>query len=187
MIILPNFFERYTASLRILTSLLILKNGLNIKYLKNLSKIYTAEAFFESDSKKPLELEKFCFNILCAVWIIKLRRQEKFEFKIDLKGIFLINPKLLTVLLLNLSKESKKIIITEKGNHIVIDFKGSHKKSLSALKRLQGFYFYSSKFSSGKLIIPCHKTTQKSKEFSGVIENICDQYSPVNLFFENLV
>lgn len=187
MIILPNFFERYTASLRILTSLLILKNGLNIKYLKNLSKIYTAEALYDTNFIKPLNIEQFCLNTFCAVSIIKLKNEKQFKFEIISKGNFFINPKIFTVLILNLALYCEELKIYTTNSLIEINFKGNYKKSLSALKRLQGFYFYSVKEDKGKIIIPTEITAEKSVKIIGTRENIYDQYSPVNLFFGNLV
>lgn len=187
MTVLPNIFERYTSSLRILTSLLILKNGLKTKYLKNLSKIYTAEAYFNKNEKQPLDIENFCLSLLCAVSVIKYKQSKKFKFKINATGNFYINQQLFTVLILNLCRECEKLNVTANENIIEINFKGGYKKSLISLSKLKGFYFYCAKTQSGKIIIPTKKTAEKSVIFLSVWENIYDRFSAVNLFFENLL
>lgn len=182
MTVLPNSFERYTAALRNLTSILILRNGLNQKHLKNLSKIYTAEAFFYHH-KQPLNIEKFACGLLGAASLIK---PNKLVFSVNCRGNFLINKNLFTVLLLNLSKECSLIEIEIEGD-IVISFTGKCKKALSALKNLRGFYFYSINTQRGKFIIPVLKINEKSIPFENEWENISYQFSPVNLFFGNIL
>lgn len=181
--VLPNSFERYTASLRILTSLLILKYGLNKKLLQNLCKIYTAEAFYGAKNLQPLNIQNFVLELFYAVSVIK---PENFVFSANCHGNFLINKNVFTVLLLNLCKECEEIKISFKKN-IIIDFKGKHKKALSALKNLRGFYFYLDNTNAGKFIIPVLNTNKKSVSFANAWENIFDQFSPVNLFFENIL
>lgn len=184
---LPNNFERYTSALRILTSLFILKNGLNIKYLRNLSKIYTAEGFLYKNHKEPLDIENFCYSIFYAVYVIKAERLQQFEFEINSNGNFLINKKIFTVFLLNLCLECNQIRVTTKQKHIEINFKGKYKKSLKALEKLKGFYFYSFNRNYGKIIIPTTKTEQISISFENEWENIVNRFSVVNIFFENLL
>ncbi len=182
MTVLPNSFERYTAALRNLTSILILRNSLNKKHLKNLSKIYSAEAFFYHH-KQPLNIEKFAWGLLGAASLIK---PEKLVFSVNCRGNFLINKNIFTVLLLNLSKECSLIEIEVKKD-ILISFTGNCRKALSALKKLKGFYFYSINTNCGKFIIPVLKTNQESIPFENVWENIAYQFSPVNLFFQNVL
>ena len=187
MTVLPNSFERYTSALRILTSLLILKHGLSEKYLKNLKKIYTAESFFLENFCEAINIEKLTLSLLYAVSIIKFKQNEKFSFEVTANGNFLINKDIFTVLLLNLCKDSEKLYINTLESQIIIDFKGNNKKSLSALKKLKGFYFYSLKTSTGKIVIPAKETDEKSVVFPSEWENIFDRFSPVNLFFENVL
>lgn len=187
MTVLPNSFERYTSALRILTSLLILKHGLQHKYLKNLRKIYTAESFFRSDFYESVNMKEFTLSLLYAVAIIKFKQNKNFTFEVDADKNFLISKGVFTVLLLNLCKYCEQVCICVKDQNIIINFKGNHKKSLSALKKLKGFYFYSFKTRIGKIIVPAKLTDQKSVDFSGEWENIFDRFSPVNLFFENIL
>lgn len=187
MTVLPNSFERYTATLRIMTSLLILKHGLRHKYLKNLSKIYTAESFFRSSFYEPVNIEKFTLSLLYAVAIIKFKQNKIFLFEVGANKNFLISKGVFTVLLLNLCKYCDEVYIHTEENQIIINFKGNHKKSLSALKKLKGFYFYSVKTGIGKIVIPAKSTNQTSVNFAGEWENIFDRFSPVNLFFENIL
>lgn len=187
MTVLPNSFERYTAALRILTSLLILKHGLHLKYLKNLRKIYTAESFFRSNFYEPLDIENFTLSLLYSIEIIKFKQNKNFTFEVNADKNFLISKSVFTVLLLNLCKYCEEIYVSTKNDQIIIEFKGNHKKSLSALKKLKGFYFYSVKTSIGKIVIPVIETNQESVDFAGEWENIFDRFSPVNLFFENIL
>ena len=128
MTVLPNSFERYTAALRILTSLLILKHGLRQKHLKNLSKIYTAESFFRSNFYEPLNIEKFTLSLLYAVAIIKIKQNKNFTFEVDGDKNFLISKGVFTVLLLNLCKYCEELYIGTKDDQIIINFKGKHNK-----------------------------------------------------------
>jgi len=185
--VLPNSFERYVAALRILTSLLILKHGYNKKYLKNLCKIYIAESYYKNNPCVPLDIRDYSLSLFCAVAFLKYKQNKKFEFSVDTDGNFLINKSIFTVLLLKLCKECEIIDIKAGSSGIIINLKGNHKKSLSALKKLKGFYFYSSKTNNGKFVIPAKKTDQKSVSFPSVWENIHNRFSPVNLFFENIL
>ena len=178
MTVLPNSFERYTSALRILTSLLILKHGLQHKYLKNLRKIYTAESFFRSDFYESVNMKEFTLSLLYAVAIIKFKQNKNFTFEVDADKNFLISKGVFTVLLLNLCICCEQVCICVKDQKIIINFKGNHQK---------GFYFYSFKTRIGKIIVPAKLTDQKSVDFSGEWENIFDRFSPVNLFFENIL
>ena len=183
MTVLPNSFERYTAALRILTSIFILKNNISQKYLRNLRKIYTAEAFYSHRHKQPLNIQKFASDLLYAVSVIK---PQKFIFSVNCSGNFLINKNIFSVLLLELCKECNSIQIQFEEN-VIINFKGNYKKALPALKKLKGFYFYSVNTNCGKFIIPALKTNQDSVPFANEWENIAHQFSAVNLFFENVL
>lgn len=187
MTVLPNSFERYTFALRILTSLSILKHGLTQKHLRNLSKIYTAESFYRKDFTEATNIQKFSLNLLFAVAVIKFKQNKTFEFEVDVNKNFLINKNIFTVLILNLCKECEKIYISAKQNQITVSFKGNYKKSLSALKKLKGFYFYSLKTGDGKIVIPAQETSQNSSNPINEWGNIFDRFSPVNLFFENIL
>lgn len=187
MTVLPNSFERYTAALRILTSLLILKCGLKHKYLKNLSKIYTAESFFRSNFYEPLDIKKFSLSLLYAIEIIKFKQNQNFTFEVKADKNFLISKDVFTVLILNLCKHCEEVYIRTEKKQIIINFKGNHQKSLLALKKLKGFYFYSIKTGIGKIVIPVIETNRESVYFASEWENIFDRFSSVNLFFENIL
>lgn len=187
MTVLPNSFERYTASLRILTSLLILKHGLKKKYLKNLSKIYTAESFYNCENFEAVDINKLSLSLLCAVSVVNSKQNGKLHFQVNTVSTFYINKNIFIVLLLNLCKNCREIYISESHNQIIINFKGKYKKSLPALKMLKGFYFYLPKNKRGKFVIPAHTTLQESVNLPNVWENVTDRFSPVNMFFENVL
>lgn len=184
MTVLPNSFERYIAALRILTSLMILKRGLNKKFLQNLRKIYTAEAYLNRHNTVPVDIGSICLSLICAASVLKYK---KMIFSVNCKGNFLINKDILTILLLTMCRECNQIHITIKQNKIIIDFNGNYKKSLSALNKLKGFYFYSVKTKNGKFVIPVNQTEKQSVTFENEWENLYNRFSPVNLFFENVL
>lgn len=181
MTFLPNSRERYITALRITTSLLILKNGINKKYLKNLCKIYTAEAYLSQSAKLPLDIENFGLNLFSAVCAVK---QKPLCFSVNANGNYLINKNILTVLLLTLSQKCREIHIKTAENMIIIDFKGNLKKCILPLKKLNGYFFLTGQ--NGKFIIPAQKTKENSVPFYKTLEYFYDRFSPLNLFFRNL-
>ena len=86
MIVLPNSFEKYLYNLRIYTSLSILKHGILPRHLKNLKKIYLAEAFLFKNHTEPTDLRLLSYNLLDCVKNLK-----EFKKKITDKTIYEIS------------------------------------------------------------------------------------------------
>lgn len=183
MIILPNSFERYIAALRIYVSASILKHGLLKKHLKALRAIYIAEAFLESGISQSVDLKKLCLNLLGAVSAINT----DFTYKCDTHGNYLINKRLITILLLKLSQNSRKIEINYINNKILITSTGQINNSLAVIKTLEGCYYKDLKANKSLIAIPAFETAEKSVKIESEWQNIFDSFSPVNIFFNRIV
>ncbi len=182
MIFLPNKLERYTAALRNSIQFLILKNGIKASYIKNISKIYTCEALFSYKEKIPVNIYKYCNKLLLSAHTKLLSYNKKLAFKITAKGNYLLNKKLLTVLLLTICQNGNNIeVFTFKGLLVLsaeIDNISRIKKVISALN---GLFFYERK--GRKLYILIKANLTDKKEFETKREwAICDPLSPVNIF-----
>ncbi len=182
MIFSPNSAMRYLAALRIYVSLSILKNGLNAKHLENLRKIFTAEAFLNKKSLQSVDIKKLSYNFFESISAIK----QDFKFCCNLYGNFLINKKLFTILLLQLSKETKEISLENNNTFLIIKLNGKI-KNLSTLKALKGYSLFEIKNKKTIIIIPTTKTKQKSVEIESEWELLFDKFSVLNIFFTRIL
>lgn len=184
MIVLPNSAIRYTCALRIYISLCILKYGLKPKHLEKLKKIYIAEAFLDKQSKQNLNIKNFVFNLLESVSAIK----PHFKYSCISYGNYSINKNLLTVLLLNLSREINFIDIKTTNSHLIISIKGrTNKNSLSTVAALKGYFLYEIKNNQTLIIIPAPKTKQRSVQIESEWENLFNKFSVLNIFFTRIL
>ncbi len=183
MIVLPNNMARYISALRIYISLQVLKYGLNAKHLERLRKIYIAEAFLNSETTQSVNIGKLVFNLLESVSAIK----PDFKYRFKSTGNFLINKKLLIVLLLNLSRRKNFIEIESVNDYLTIKVIGKIKKSLSTVKTLKGLCLYEVKSNQTLIILPSKKTSQKSVPIESEWQNLFDSFSAFNIFFTRIL
>ena len=179
MIVLPNSFEKYLYNLRIYTSISILKHGILPKHLKNLKKIYVAEALLFSKNKLPTNLQLLNYNLLCCVKNIK-----QFNFFININKNVIINQKLYTALILTLANNSD-ILKIEFRDGIIIKGNGKIKSSKKIIRFLGGYSFYDLKTNNFIIFIPCNTTTLSPTPTLTQWELLFDKFSPFNLFFKN--
>ncbi|MBR4099699.1 MAG: hypothetical protein IKK55_01775 [Clostridia bacterium] len=182
MIVLPNSFERYLASLRIFVSLSILKHGLQAKHLEKLQKIHLAEAFFDKNSLQSVDIYRLIQNLLYAISSIKC----DFNFSCNAVGNFFINKKLFTILLLKLCEFSDNISLNSQGNYIIIKFHGKSTGVFPIISALKGFSFYETKSNISLIIIPTSKAEAQSVYIESEWEYLFDKFSIVNIFFINV-
>lgn len=182
LIVLPNSFERYLASLRIFVSLSILKHGLQAKHLEKLQKIHLAEAFFDKNSLQSVDIFRLSQNLLNAVRSINCN----LNFSCAKAGNFYINKKLFTILLLKLCEFSDNISLNSQENYIQMKFSGKNQNISPILNALKGFYIYESKSNLSLVIIPATKTHQESVYIESEWEYLFDKFSIVNIFFINV-
>lgn len=181
MIYLPNKFERYTASLRNYLQKQSLKYGVTPKILENMRKIYIAEAILYNYIKEPTDLLSLSSEILTAVYIKKCDKNLPFEFKIKIKGNFLISKKLYTSLILTLCQNAKKILIFSKNGKILIKAFGTEKKDFLPLaKVICASTFFELKSSTVLIVLDSIYTDKK--EDDSIPNYTTDPFSVVNFF-----
>ena len=178
MIVLPNSFEKYLYNLRIYTSLSILKHGILPRHLKNLKKIYLAEAFLFKNHTQPTDMRLLSYNLLDCIKNLK-----EFNFIIKINKSISINQKLYTALLLTIAPHTDFLKI-EFSNGIIIKGIGEIKKANKVIAYLNGCSFFDLKTSNFLIYIPCKTTTLSPTTTITQWELIFDRFSVFNLFFE---
>ena len=109
---LPNKSERYTASLRNFIHNSTLKNGITKNKLLILKKILIAESKIHYNPI-PTNIDFLSQKILLKTQFFRLKNNEKFSFKTNLKGNFIICQKTFSYLLLAVCNNSQKIETTQ--------------------------------------------------------------------------
>ncbi len=182
MIFLPNKFELYTCALRNTMQFLIIKNGYKTKYLKNLMKIHKAEALFTT-ATEPLNVKDFSLEILKAVFIKKIENGISFKFKTENTGIFLINKKLYTSLLLSLCKNAQKIEVElYKERLLITAYRSGINEYKKLIKTFGADFFYERNTQTLSVLITAPKTDKKPKEHEKDWEYILNPLSVVNIY-----
>lgn len=179
MIILPNSLERYLASLRYLVTLSIAKHGTKKQHLKNLRKIYTAETYIERNLKQSVDISRLSRNLLGAISCFK----NDLKFSCSASGNFYINKKLFILLLILISKKSNNIKLSSNDDCVFIKYSGMVSKIAVILKAMNGICFVERKTETSLIILPLIKSNQHSVYIESEWENIFDNFSPVNIFF----
>ncbi|MBQ6847737.1 MAG: hypothetical protein IJO62_02330 [Clostridia bacterium] len=179
MINSPNKLERYTAGLRLRYQHLILKNGIKNSYIKAIRKIHEIEAI-NINYLVPVNIEKHFGEILTAVFM-----RQKFDYFINVKNNRLINKKLFTVLIINITTLTDYLEITEINNRLVIKGKFNvNQKIKSYVKILDGYIL---KFKGINYLIFNAVVTQKETEnFESVYYLLKNPLSVVNLYLSDL-
>lgn len=184
MIFLPNRFERYLSALRIFVSFSILKHGLNKKHLKNLLKIYTAEALLYRKTVQPANTFKLINNLLNAAKTFKP------ELNFTLCKIpdtrFLINKKIFSVLLLFIAKSVDFINISFVRDYLKITYSQNYKPPLYLINSLKAQFFSEIFTNNTAICIPIKETVENSVYIESDTEYIFDRFSLVNVIFENI-
>ena len=184
MIFLPNKTERYTAALRIIIQHLSIKNGINTKYLKNLKKIYIAEAILNPDYEQPINIYDYIYKIFESIHIVKTEKTKPFFYKINVRGTFLIKEKLFSSLLLSLCEITDCIEVSYKKGNLIIKCKTEKTKHCALLiKKLKGSVLYEIKSNYLLMRIPVTLTDKKTIGLNFSIEDyILNPLSPINIF-----
>ncbi len=182
MIFLPNKFELYISLLRNTLQVLILKNGIKPKYLKNLKKIHIAEALFTNHTE-PTNIKDFSIEILKAVFLKKLDTGADFKFSVDRVGTFLINRKLFASLLLTVSISADNVAVKNFKNKILISFKENCTANLEKhLKKLNGYSIKEIKGNTNYILISPQKTDKEPRSNEKDWEYILNPLSVVNIY-----
>lgn len=182
LIFLPNKFERYTAALRSVIQNLIIKNGIKQNYLKNLKTIYDFEAIL-SNTLSTINIEKEYYEFFAAIYLKKIKKDKKFTFFINANGNYLINRKLFTALLLNLSLNCNEITLQNKENLIIVsgDFQINSKIKIM-VKKLNGAYLREIKSNKTLLVFPFNKSQNKAENFEYAYSLLQNSLSIINCY-----
>lgn len=191
MIFLPKSFERYAASLRLYLQISVLRGGAGTKHLKMLKTINRAEAIYYKSESSPVDIIKLANSLLGAAVIVMLQRGKRLAATFSGKGVYLINQKLYTALLMELaSLNNGNMEINIKADNFRAVIKASGCIGLGKLPKIiramKGTYFH--KLSGNKLIIniPCEKTELAPEPVENEWCYILDRFSPVNVYLENV-
>ncbi len=189
MIFLPNAFERYFSALRLYVQISVLRGGTSRKRLAQLKKISLAEAFYYRNSVCALDINEFCGSLLGAAVIIMLQKNVKTSVSFSGGGVFLLNRKILTAVLMelasNYSGKHNKILILSKAGSVSIKSDGF---TLSAtlerlVKAAGGFCLKENKKKRSVIVLPAKKTAETPECVENEWCQILDRFSPVNIWF----
>lgn len=183
MIFLPNKFEKFTAGLRNIFQKLILKNGIKEVYLKNLCKIYEAEAILTVQPLLPINLKAYAYELLTAIFLKKLTENKSFDFFVNISGNYLFKKKIFTALILNVCRQAEYIEIFEIKKNTVVraDFKNTERIEI-LVKKLNGQILFEKITERCLLVIPLDSTEKKSEDFEAAYTLLQNPLSPVNFY-----
>ena len=191
MIFLPNSFERYAASLRLYLQISVLRDGEQTKHLKMLKRITRAEALYYKAESSPVDIIKLANSLLGAAIIVMLQRDKRLAASFSGRGVYLINKKLYTALLMELASlntGNTEINIKADNSGVIIKASGYQRlgKLPIIIKAMKGTYFRH--LNGNKLIIniPCEKTELDPQPVENEWCYILDRFSPVNVYLENV-
>lgn len=191
MIFLPKSFERYAASLRLYLQISVLRDGEKSKHLKMLKRINRAEALYYKAESSPVDIIKLANSLLGAAIIVMLQRGKRLAASFSGKGVYLINKKLYTALLMelaSLNSGNMEISITAENCRAVIKAYGTQSlgKLAIIIKAMKGTYFRHSNGNKLIINIPCEKTELDPQPVENEWCYILDRFSPVNVYLENV-
>lgn len=191
MIFLPKSFERYAASLRLYLQISVLRDGEQTKHLKMLKRINRAEALYYKAESSPVDIIKLANSLLGAAIIVMLQRGKRLTASFSGQGVYMINKKLYTALLMELAGlNTGNMEIGIKAYNSGVSIKASGCRSLGELaiiiKAMKGTYFRQSNGNKLIINIPCEKTELAPQPVENEWCYILDRFSPVNVYLENV-
>lgn len=156
----------------------MLQHGILPRHLKNLKKIYLAEALLFKNYTESTNLHLLSYNLLYCVKTVK-----EFNFFIKINHTVRINKKLYTALLLSLAQYTDFLKIEYK-NGIIIKGTGKLNKVNKIIAHLDGYSFLDIKTKNYLIYIPCQTTTLVPTPTVTQWELLFDKFSVFNLFLE---
>lgn len=181
MIFLPNKYERYAAALRNYIQNSISKKGLSDEKRLKFRKIYEFEAVFLNCECVPCDIKLLSSKLLFCAYLNLSEKGSTFDFSIEINGNYIINAKLYSVLLLNLSLISSEINIFNFNGKLAIKSRLNGKINSIFIKALNGNFYYELKTKTLLIIIEAARTQKKSAEIKREWD-IFDPFSPINLY-----
>lgn len=186
MIYLPRPRERYLAALRLHIQKSVLRGEKNLAQLK---KIMLCEALLSKNDRSLLDISKYSDSLLGAAVIILLQRGRRLSVRLSGSGVFLINRRLFTSLLLTAADNCGKsgdIFISAEENEIIIKLKGINQSGIykTLVSALGGVLLKTVGGESALIALPTERTARKSESFQNEWGLLLDGFSPVNVFLE---
>ena len=182
MIILPNKYERLSSALRIFIHKNSIKNGISQKQIKNMRKIVIFEALYCHKESLPVDITEHASKLLSLIYIRKLQNLKTFSFSIDVKGTFMINPRLFSCLILSLCENCEKISISQQNKKIIITAKNPNKESLCLAKAIKGLVLFEIKTKNLVIVFSPNTTDKKPIPCNLNLQSLINPFSAVNVF-----
>lgn len=189
MIYLPRPRERYLAALRLHIQKNVLRDEKSEKNLRQLKKIMLCEALVSKNEKSPLDITKYSDSLLGAAVIILLQSGRRLSVRLSGGGVFLINRRLYTSLLLTAANncgKSGEIFISAQENRVIVKLKGISQSGIYAklVNALDGTLLKTARGDRAVIALPAEKTEQKPESFQNEWGLLLDRFSPVNVFLK---
>ena len=187
MIYLPKPRERYLAALRLHIQRGILNGRNTEKLLLQLKKIMLCEAMSSEGENSPLDILKYADSLLGAAIIILLQRGKRLSVGLSGGGVFLINRKALTALLLlsaDNCTEDGSILISADKNTVTIHLAGIvlYNTQKLLIRRLGGTFYKAVREDKAIITLPAEETDEKPTALQNEWELLSDKFSAVNIF-----
>ena len=187
MIYLPKPRERYLAALRLHIQRGILNGRNTEKLLLQLKKIMLCEAMSPEGENSPLDILKYADSLLGAAIIILLQRGKRLSVGLSGGGVFLINRKALTALLLlsaDNCTEDSSILISADKNTVTIHLAGIvlYNTQKLLIRRLGGTFYKAVCEDKAIITLPAEGTDEKPTALQNEWELLSDKFSAVNIF-----
>ena len=187
MIYLSKLRERYLAALRLHIQRGILRGRNTEKLLLQLKKIMLCEAMSSEGENSPLDILKYADSLLGAAIIILLQRGKRLSVGLSGGGVFLINRKALTALLLlsaDNCTEDGSILISADKNTVTIHLAGIvlYNTQKLLIRRLGGTFYKVVCEDKAIIPFPAEETDEKPTALQNEWELLSDKFSAVNIF-----
>ena len=177
MIFLPNFFDKYTAFLRLAVENLIHKRGFCIKYAQMLKKINLSEAIFYKDETEPINIEGELLRITNII-------SKPYSIILNVSGNYLINKKLFYILILKILSGSSWLKFSTINGKVVLKTNYCNAEIFKIIRALRGYYFFETSSHNLILVFSAEKTEKAVMNTNKDWLNLANPYSLINLFLQ---
>ncbi len=178
MIFCPKNEEKLLSALRLHYQKKLITDGIKDRYRKKLRDLSFTEAILLPEIPMPYCIEALSYEILTAV-----RLKKSFDCYININANYMVDKKLYTLLLLNISRLTDYLEITENNTKILI--KGRFKineKIIALIQKLRGVVFRENK--NAYILLTLEKTGKNSEDFPKAYELYRNPLSLVNLYID---
>ncbi len=179
---LPNKYEHFAAALRNYVQNSILTEGLELKHLIQLKKIFEFESVFLYNEKLPCDVNQYVSKLLITVYSKLLEKNIHLNFTVNIKNNYIINKKLFLCLMLNVVSVSNNIKIYELHGNIAIKAKAENKLNQIIVNSIGAKMFYERKTNTFLIAFDAQPTAKLPLNNNNNEWDISDPFSPINLY-----